>query len=125
MAAPKVKVTYQGGRELIATVSPRAQVMTEEKYDGMSMQVIRRASFYSAWAALKCANLESVDFEPWLNLIDDVEDVKTRFAPCSVCGKSNGCSFDDDGEPLWHEPPTVVEDKSADPTQPAPSPDAS
>lgn len=75
MAAPKVKVTYADGREVVVRVSPRAQCMTEEKFGGYEAQYRRRATFFMGWAALSCARKDPGDYETWLDQVDDVEDI--------------------------------------------------
>jgi len=122
MAAPKVKVIYNDGREVVVKVTPRAQFRTEERFGGMSTQVVRRASLYASWCSMNQAGMEKDDFETWLEKIDDVEDYPTRTAPCRECDKVGGCAFDDDGLPLWHYPPEDLNDEPEGPTTPAPSP---
>jgi hypothetical protein len=99
MAAKKVKVTYQDGREEIVKVLPRAQVMTEEYFKGFKSENSLTAGFHLGWAALHVAGKESLDFETWLNKVEDVEDYTEPKAE------------DAEGEPA--------------PTQPAPSGDVS
>lgn len=74
MAAKKVKITYLDGREEVLKVPPRAQVMTEEYCGGFRADKAILATFYLGWAALNKAGKESLDFETWLDKIDDVED---------------------------------------------------
>lgn len=81
MASKKVKVTYQDGREEIVKVLPRAQVMTEEYLKGFKTDNVIAGTFYLGWAALHTAGKESLDYETWLNRIDDVEDVEEPVDP--------------------------------------------
>ena len=76
MAAKKVKVTYLDGREEVVSVPPRAQVMTEEHCNGFTRERAILATYYLAWAALNVRGKELLDFETWLDKIDDVEDVE-------------------------------------------------
>lgn len=76
MASKKVKVTYNDGRVEIVKVSPRANVMTEEYCNGLRQERGILATYYMGWAGLNCAGRESLDFETWLNQIDDVEDAE-------------------------------------------------
>lgn len=76
MAAKKVKVTYNDGREEIVKVTPRANVMTEEYCNGFKQERGILATYYLGWASLSKAGKESLDFETWLDRIDDVEDVE-------------------------------------------------
>ena len=75
MAAKKVKVTYLDGREEVVKVPPRAQVMTEEHCNGFTRERAILATYYLAWAALNVRGKETLDFETWLDKVDDVEDV--------------------------------------------------
>lgn len=74
MAAKKVKVTYQDGREEIVKILPRVQVMTEEHLKGFTSENVYAATFYLGWAGLHVAGKETLDYETWLNRIEDVED---------------------------------------------------
>lgn len=128
MAAPKLKVTYVDGREEIVRVTPRAQLMTEERFGGANRNNTARTTVYASWAALHKAGREPKGFEEFVDLIDDVENVIDPAAPCSVCGQVGGCAYDQFDEdnpdnelhPLFHEPPTVSEAEIAGPTKPAP-----
>ena len=75
MAAKKVKVIYLDGREEVVKVPPRAQVMTEDHCNGFTRERAILATYYLAWAALNIRGKELLDFETWLDRIDDVEDV--------------------------------------------------
>lgn len=72
--ATKLKVTYADGRELEVIASPRAQVMTERHYGGITETRQVEASYYLAWASLNKAGKEAADFDQWLDLIEDVEE---------------------------------------------------
>lgn len=75
MAARVVKVTYQDGREETEKVYPRAQVMAEEHFGGIKDGNAISFTYYLGWAALNIAKKETLDYETWLNKIEDVEDV--------------------------------------------------
>jgi len=81
MAAKKVKVTYQDERVEIAKVLPRAQVMTEEYLKGFKSENALTATFHLGWAALQVAGKTTLDFETWLNKVEDVEDVEEPVDP--------------------------------------------
>lgn len=76
MAMMKLRVTYSDGRVETVLGSPRAQVMTEEKFDGIGSKNRLRASYYLAWVALHKAGREPCDYEVFLDSIDDVEEVE-------------------------------------------------
>lgn len=79
MASKKVKVTYLDGTVKEALASPRAQVMTEQHTSWAENPIT--ATFYLGWAALHKAGKESQDFETWLDLIDDVEEIEKKADP--------------------------------------------
>ena len=81
MAAKKVKVTYQDGRVETVKVLPRAQVMTEEYLKGFKVENVMTATFYLGWAALNTLKKETLDFETWLDKIEDVEDLEEEPDP--------------------------------------------
>jgi hypothetical protein len=81
MAAKKVRVTYQDGREEVVKVLPRAQVMTEEYFKGFKAENALSATFHLGWAALHLAGKEPLDFETWLNRVEDVEDFEEPVDP--------------------------------------------
>lgn len=74
MAAKKVKVTYLDKRVEIVMVTPRANVMTEEYCNGFKQERGVLATYYLGWASLNKAGKETLDFETWLDKIEDVED---------------------------------------------------
>lgn len=82
MAAKKVKITYQDGRpEDIVKVLPRAQVMTEEYLKGFKVENVVAGTYYLGWAALNSLRKTDLDYETWLNQIEDVEDVEEPVDP--------------------------------------------
>lgn len=93
MAAKKVKVIYNDGREVEVKVPPRAQVMTEEYVGGFKSERAILATYYLGWASLNKAGKESLDFETWLDQIDDVEDVEGEVFPTEPA-QSEGTSSD-------------------------------
>lgn len=75
--AVKMKITYADGRVVEVTASPRAQVQTERHYAGLTDETRQvEVSYYLAWASLSRAGMESAEYEPWLDLIEEVEEVK-------------------------------------------------
>jgi len=93
MAAKKVKVTYQDGREEVVKVLPRAQVMTEQHFSGFKSENALSATFHLGWAALQVAGKETIDFETWLNRVEDVEDFEEPVEPTPEV-PSSGTSSD-------------------------------
>lgn len=75
--ATKLKVTYSDGREVQILASPRAQVETARHFKAQGgfegNQV--EAGYRLAWASLHYAGKEPADFDAWLDLIADVDEV--------------------------------------------------
>lgn len=74
--AVKLKVVYADGREVVATATPRAQVMTEQFIGGFAEERKVQAGYYLAWASLNKAGLDSADYETWLDSVAEVEEVE-------------------------------------------------
>lgn len=73
--ALRLRVTYTDGRVEEVIASPRAQVMTEEKFAGLNSENRLRASYYMAWAALHKAGREAADYEAFLDSIESADEV--------------------------------------------------
>lgn len=73
--AIRLKVTYTDGRVEEVIASPRAQVMTEERFGGINATNRLRSSYYMAWAALHKAGKEGADFEAFLDTIEGADEV--------------------------------------------------
>lgn len=77
MAASKIKVTYVDGHEVTVKASPRAQLMTEERFGGMfSPKTAVRVSHYLAWASLSTSGQEPMGFEEWIDKIEEAEVIQ-------------------------------------------------
>lgn len=78
--AMKVKITYSNGRVVESAVSPKAEVEFERKF-GVSVRAAgadmhQEYYYYLAWAGLHFAGKEAADFDAFLGMIADVENVK-------------------------------------------------
>ena len=75
--ATKLKVTYADGRAVEVLASPRAQVETARHFKAQGgfegNQV--EAGYRLAWASLHYSGKEAADFDAWLDLIADVDEV--------------------------------------------------
>ena len=81
MAVRKLKITYQDGRpEEIVKILPRATVMTETYLKGFSAENLWTATYYLGWAALNSTQKTSLDYETWLNQVEEVEDYEEEKA---------------------------------------------
>lgn len=80
MARMKVNVTYSDGRVVESTVSPKAEVEFERKFGTSINQAGREMHqeyyYFLAWAGLHYAGKEPSDFDAFLAVIDEVENVK-------------------------------------------------
>jgi hypothetical protein len=74
--ATKLNVSYVDGKKITVVASPRAQVMTERYYGGITNERKVEASYYLAWASLNKAGKEPADFETWLDLVEEVEEAE-------------------------------------------------
>ena len=74
--AIKMKVVYVDGREITLLASPRAQVETERHFKGVDNNNRIEGSLYIAWASLKYAGKETADFDAWLDLVIEAEEVE-------------------------------------------------
>lgn len=82
MAARKLKITYQDGSpEDIVKVLPRAYAMTEAYLKGFSAENLYAATYYLGWSALQSLGRVTVDYETWLNRIEEVEDYEDPETP--------------------------------------------
>lgn len=99
MAVLKMNVTYTDGRAIEVIVSPRAQVETERHFKGIEQAQTQRleSHYYLAWASLHRAGKEAAQFEEFLDLVADVEELN----------------------------PTEEDEQATDPTPMAPSPTGS
>jgi hypothetical protein len=77
MALLKMKVTYADEREVTVVVTPKAQVEVEDFFKGTEgAQSHRIKSHYRlAWASLHHSGREPADFDTFLGLIADVEEI--------------------------------------------------
>jgi len=73
MAVMKIRVVYSDGRTEEIIASPKAQVMTEQHYGGISPQNKLEAHYYLTWLSMHRAGREAADFNAWLESIDDAE----------------------------------------------------
>lgn len=98
MAAKKLKITYQDGREEIVKVLPRAQVMAEEHLKGFTMENLWATTYRLGWSALNTLRKTDLDYETWLNTIEDVEDYEEPTDPTPEA-QSADTSSDSASEP--------------------------
>lgn len=78
MALLKMKVTYADAREVEVIVTPRAQVETERHFKGTDQAGNQRiqSHYYLAWASLHYTGKEAGDFESFLDVVADVEEIE-------------------------------------------------
>jgi hypothetical protein len=80
MALLKMKVAYADGRESVVVVTPRAQVETERHFKGTDEAGNQRIAshYYLAWASLFYTKQETNDFEAFLDVVADVEEIDPK-----------------------------------------------
>jgi len=105
MAATRMRVEYTDGTFKEVRITPRAQMMAESKFEGITERAALQATFYMTWASLNQSGQEPNDFETWVDHIVDCEDMDPKVM---VNGRAVLAST--------MAPPAL------DPTQPAPSP---
>jgi hypothetical protein len=93
MAAVKLKVAYADGRKCEIIASPRAQVMTERYFGGVTAERAVEAAYYLAWASLNKAGQEPADFETWLDLVEEVEESAAKDPDPTLPAQSPDTSF--------------------------------
>ena len=83
MAVMTIRVVYSDGRTEEIIASPKAQVMTEQHYGGISPQNKLEAHYYLTWLSMHRAGREAADFNAWLESIDDasVDEEDERVDP--------------------------------------------
>lgn len=75
MALIKVKVTYLDGRVETAVVPPRVLLDAETHFGGISNENRLKASHYLAWATLRKLGKEAAEYDDWLDLIAEADDI--------------------------------------------------
>jgi hypothetical protein len=108
MAATRMRVEYVDGTFKEVRITPRAQMMAESKFDGITERAALQATFYMTWASLNQAGKEPNDFETWVDKIIDCEDMDPKVMVNGVPVLASTLA-----------PPQL------DPTQPVPSPEPS
>src|SRR5262245_11391612 len=83
MARLRYKVTYADGTEKIALSTPRAEVMTEERFSGIAgnQEAALRVEYYCAWASLNRSGQEPDDWETFLDKIVEIENITPKKVP--------------------------------------------
>lgn len=114
--AQRFRVTYSDGTVEEIKATPRAQVQTERflrEQGGYSNSTLVEAGYRLAYESSK-PGIGNVDYEGWLDKIDDVERL------CPSCGEA--VADDDDTIHTCPAPARPGEAGQADPTPEAPSP---
>lgn len=124
--AARLKVIYLDGRVEEVTATPRAQVLTEQHFKGgIGEHNQLQASFFAAWITLHRAGKESVEYEPWLDMIEDVERVRPFHSALEDLLESHGLQETPEAAQMLDLASRIDGDEVADepdPTRRAPSP---
>lgn len=78
MAAYRFTVKYLDGRVETFTPPPRSRMDTERKFGGFDVNKAAEQSLYMAWCSLVKLGKETVQFDEWLDLLEDVEEEKVK-----------------------------------------------
>jgi hypothetical protein len=76
MAVMKIRIIYCDGRTEEIIASPKAQVMTEQHYGGITPLNKLEAHYYLCWLSMHRAGREAADFNAWLESIDDASTIE-------------------------------------------------
>jgi hypothetical protein len=76
MAVVKIRVVYSDGRTDEIIASPKAQVMTEQHFGGITPLNKLEAHYYLTWLSLHRAGREAATYDAWLESIDDAETIE-------------------------------------------------
>lgn len=90
--AYQFKVTYLDGHVDEVLPSPRARIETERHFGGLNESRVQEASFYLAWLSLTKAGTVTDGFDPWLDSIADLEEVKVEGVRPTPPAQSAGTS---------------------------------
>lgn len=74
--AYKITLTYADGTVKDVVPPPRARIETERHFNGLGRHNAQEATFYMAWASLKRAGEVSEEFDQWIDLLADAEEVE-------------------------------------------------
>lgn len=100
MAVWRFRVKYTDGRELVTKAGPKAQVHTERIMRGLGDQNKLEAMYHMAKTSLALDGQDRTDFDPWLDQVEDVEDLdeeedangRTESDPTSQAQSPDGLS---------------------------------
>jgi hypothetical protein len=74
--AYKITLTYADGTVKDVVPPPRARIDTERHFGGLGRHNQQEATFYMAWMALKRAGEVTEEFDQWIDLLLDAEEVE-------------------------------------------------
>jgi hypothetical protein len=79
VAAPKFKVKYKDDRTVEVRCGPKSQVMFERHFK-VTMSAFAKDpgaeyAYYLAWAGLHCAGMEGMEFDPFLDAVEDIDAI--------------------------------------------------
>lgn len=82
MPSKRIRVSYTDGRTKEVRIGPKAEVMFERHFqvtmgkagDAVSAEHL----YYLAWASLHCAGQEALDFDSFLDVLEDVDHVESK-----------------------------------------------
>lgn len=75
--AYKITLTYLDGTVKDVVPPPRARIETERHFNGLGRHNAQEATFYMAWVSLKKTGEAAAEFDQWIDLLADAEEVET------------------------------------------------
>lgn len=79
MPSKRIRVVYTDGRIKEVRIGPKAEVMFERHFKvsmtKASENISAESMYYLAWASLYCAGVEGLDFDSFLDVLEDVDNV--------------------------------------------------
>lgn len=110
----RMKVVYNDGRVVEVKTTPRAQIMTERHMKGITATNKLQASYFLAWLSLKAAGEETAEYEPWLDLIDDIDEISSFWQDVRDLLESYDLLDSEHAEPILELAARIEADKEAD-----------
>jgi hypothetical protein len=78
--AYKITLTYLDGTVKDIVPPPRARIETERHFNGLGRHNAQEATFYMAWTSLKKSGEATEEFDQWIDLLADAEEVEVPAA---------------------------------------------
>jgi hypothetical protein len=74
--AYKITLTYLDGTVKDVVPPPRSRIETERHFNGLGRHNAQESTFYMAWNSLKRSGDVKEEFDQWIDLLADAEEVE-------------------------------------------------